>query len=166
MTPYDPQTRSMALQLCAVSRSLEMCIEIRLRLEFRPLKYLNCLATQLNNSSSKTHSLACYQWCVSYRVVCDPKIKSGRRMTHTAVRKPTYAHKMPCTTHASMHTAPLRKKSDALRSSARSGYIMRRLRHVVSRPCDAICAVLEPFAVLRIVRCGLCCSHTSGSATS
>ena len=76
----------MALQLCAVSRSLEMCIEIRLRLEFRPV---NHLATQLHNSSSKTHSLACSRWCVSYRVVCDPKIKSGRRMTHTAVRKPT-----------------------------------------------------------------------------
>jgi len=56
MSPYSPKTRSMALQLCAVSRSLEMCIEIRLRLEFRPV---NCLATQLNNSSSKTHSLAC-----------------------------------------------------------------------------------------------------------
>lgn len=67
---------------------------------------------------------------------------------------------MPCTTHASMHSAPLRKKSDALRSSARSGYLMRRLRHAVSRPCDAICAVLEPSAVLRVVRCGRCCSHT------
>ena len=72
---------------------------------------------------------------------------------------------MPCTTHASMHSAPLRKKGDALRSSARSGYLMRRLRHAVSRPCDAICAVLEPSAVLRLVRCGWCCSHTSGSAT-
>ena len=72
---------------------------------------------------------------------------------------------MPCTTHASIHSAPLRKKSDALRSSARSGYLMRRLRHAVSRPCDAICAVLEPSAVLRLVRCGWCCSHTSGSAT-
>jgi len=30
----------------------------------------------------------------------------------------------------------------------------------VSRPCDAICAVLEPSAVLRVVRCGRCCSHT------
>ena len=58
-----------------------------------------------------------------------------------------------------MHSAPLRKKSDALRSSARSGYLMRRLRHAVSRPCDAICAVLEPSAVLRVVRCGRCCSH-------
>jgi hypothetical protein len=67
---------------------------------------------------------------------------------------------MPGTTHASMHSAPLRKKSDALRSSARSGYLMRRLRHAVSRPCDAICAVLEPSAVLRVVRCGRCCSHT------
>ena len=76
------------------------------------------------------------------------------------------AHKMPCTTHASMHSAPLRKKSDALRSSARSGYLMSRLRHGVSRPCDAICAVLEPSAVLRVVRCGRCCSHTSCSATS
>ena len=38
-------TRSMALQLCAVSRSLEMCIEIRLRLENRPV---NHLATQLH----------------------------------------------------------------------------------------------------------------------
>jgi len=66
---------------------------------------------------------------------------------------------MPCTTHASMHSAPLRKKGDALRSSARSGYLMRRLRHAVSRPCDAICAVLEPSAVLRVVRCGRCCSH-------
>ena len=56
ISPYSPYTRTMALQLCAVSRSLEMCIEIRLRLEFRPV---NCLATQLNNSSSKTHSLAC-----------------------------------------------------------------------------------------------------------
>ena len=37
---------------------------------------------------------------------------------------------------------------------------MRRLRHAVSRPCDAICAVLEPSAVLRVVRCGRCCSHT------
>ena len=62
-------------------------------------------------------------------------------MTHTALH---YAHKMPCTTHASMHSAPLRKKSDALRSSARSGYLMRRLRHAVSRPCDAFRAVLEP----------------------
>ena len=70
-------------------------------------------------------------------------------MTHTALH---YAHKMPCTTHASMHSAPLRKKSDALRSSARSGYLMRRLRHAVSRPCDAICAVLETSAVLRVVR--------------
>ena len=43
-----------------------------------------------------------------------------------------------------MHSAPLRKKSDALRSSARSGYLMRRLRHAVSRPCDAFRAVLEP----------------------
>ena len=66
---------------------------------------------------------------------------------------------MPSTTHASMHSALLRKKSDALRSSARSGYLMRRLRHAVSRPCDAICAVLEPSAVLRVVRCGRCCSH-------
>jgi len=64
-----------------------------------------------------------------------------------------------------MHTAPLRKKSDALRSSARSGYIMRRLRHVVSRPCDAICAVLEPSAVLHVVRCRRAAA-TSGSATS
>ena len=62
-------------------------------------------------------------------------------MTRTALH---YAHKMPCTTHASMHSAPLRKKSDALRSSARSGYLMRRLRHAVSRPCDAFRAVLEP----------------------
>jgi hypothetical protein len=69
---------------------------------------------------------------------------------------------MPGTTHASMHSAPLRNKSDALRSSARSGYIMRRLRHAVSRPCDVICAVLEPSAVLRVVRYGRCCSHTSG----
>ena len=130
-----------------------MCIEIRLRLEFRPV---NHLATQLHNSSSKTHSLTCSRWCVTYRVVCGPKIKSGRLMTHTALH---YAHKMPCTTHASMHSAPLRKKSDALRSSARSGYLMRRLRHAVSRPCDAICAVLEPSAVLRVVRCGRCCSH-------
>ena len=67
---------------------------------------------------------------------------------------------MPGTTHASMHSAPLRKKSDALRSSALSGYLTRRLRHAVSRPCDAICAVLEPSAVLRVVRCGrTCCSH-------
>ena len=59
-----------------------------------------------------------------------------------------------------MHSAPLRKKSDALRSSARSGYLTRgRLRHAVSRPCDAICAVLEPSAVLRVVRHGPCCSH-------
>ena len=36
---------------------------------------------------------------------------------------------------------------------------MRRLRHAVIRPCDAICAVLEPSAVLRVVRCGRCCSH-------
>ena len=36
---------------------------------------------------------------------------------------------------------------------------MRRLRHAVSRPCDAICAVLEPSAVLRVVRCGRLCSH-------
>ena len=43
-----------------------------------------------------------------------------------------------------MHSALLRKKSDALRSSARSGYLMRRLRHAVSRPCDAFRAVLEP----------------------
>ena len=70
-----------------------------------------------------------------------------------------HAHKMPSTTHSSMHSALLRKKSDALRSSARSGYLMRRLRHAVSRPCDAICAVLEPSAVLRVVRCGRCCSH-------
>jgi len=49
-----------------------------------------------------------------------------------------------------MHSAPLRKKSHALRSSARSGYLTRRLRHAVSRPCDAICAVLEPSAVLRV----------------
>jgi hypothetical protein len=77
-----------------------------------------------------------------------------------------YAHKMPCTMHASMHSAPLRNKSDALRSSARSGYLIWRLRHAVSRPCDAICAVLEPSAVLCVVHCGRCCSHTSGSATS
>ena len=83
----------MALQLCGVSRSLEMCIEIRLRLEYRPV---NHLATQLHNSSSKTHSLACSRWCVSYRVVCDPKIKSGRRMTHTAVRKPTLCTQDAC----------------------------------------------------------------------
>ena len=73
---------------------------------------------------------------------------------------------MPCTTHASMHSAPLRKKSDALRSSARSGYLMRRLQHAVSRPCDAICAVLEPSPVLSLVRCGRCCSHVSDSAMS
>ncbi|KOO26392.1 hypothetical protein Ctob_006811, partial [Chrysochromulina tobinii] len=73
-----------------------------------------------------------------YRVVCDPKIKSGRRITHTAVRKPTICTREPFTTHASMHSIPLRKKSDALRSSARSGYLMRRLRHAVSRPCDAM----------------------------
>ena len=66
---------------------------------------------------------------------------------------------MPCTTHASMHSAPLRKKSDALRSSARSGYLTGRLRHAVSRPCDAICAVLEPSAVLRVVRHRPCCCH-------
>jgi hypothetical protein len=63
----------MALQLCAVSRSLEMCIKIRLRLEYRPV---NHLATELHNLSSKTHSLACSRWCVSYRVVCDPKMKN------------------------------------------------------------------------------------------
>ncbi len=28
---------------------------------------------------------------------------------------------------------------------------MRRHRHALSRPCDAICAVLEPSAVLRVV---------------
>ena len=89
-------------------------------------------------------------------MVCDPKIKSGR---HNDAHCNTKTYKMPCTTHASMHSAPLRKKSDALRSSARSGYLMRRLRHAVSRPCDAICAVLEPSAVLRVVRCGRCCSH-------
>jgi len=143
----------MALQLCALSRSLEMCFEIRLRLEYRPV---NHLATQLHNSSSKTHSLACSRWCVSYRVVCDPKMKSGRRMQYGNLH---YACKMPGTTHASMHSAPLRKKSDALRSSARSGYLTRRLRHAVSRPCDAIRAVLEPSAVLRVVRYGPCCSH-------
>ena len=70
--------------------------------------------------------------------------------------------KMPSTTHASMHSAPLRKKSGALRSSARSGYTMRRLRHAVSRPCDAIGAVLEPSAVVRVVRCGRC---TDAAAT-
>ena len=43
--------------------------------------YLATLAE--NNSSSKTHSLACSRWCVSYGVVCDLKIKNGRRMTHT-----------------------------------------------------------------------------------
>ena len=64
-----------------------------------------------------------------------------------------YAHKTPCTTHASMHSAPLRKKSDALGSSDRSGYLTRRLRYAVNRPCDAICAVLEPSPVLRLVRC-------------
>jgi len=143
----------MGLQLCVVSRSLEMCIEIRLRLEYRPV---NHLATQLHNSSSKTHSLACHRWCVSYRVVCDPNMKSGRRMQYGNLH---YARKMPCTTHASTHSAPLRKKSDALRSSARSGYLTGRLRHAVSRPCDAICAVLEPSAVLRVVRHGPCCSH-------
>ena len=31
ISPYSPYTRTMALQLCAVSRSLEMCIEIDLR---------------------------------------------------------------------------------------------------------------------------------------
>jgi hypothetical protein len=84
-------------------------------------------------------------------------------MTHTAVRKPgnlNYAHEMPCSSHASMHSAPLRKKSDALRSSARSGYLIWRLRHAVSRPCDAICAVLEPSAVLRVVHCsGAAATH-------
>ena len=30
ISPYSPYTRTMALQLCAVSRSLEMCIEIDL----------------------------------------------------------------------------------------------------------------------------------------
>jgi len=35
MTPYDPQTRSMALQLCTISRSLEMCIKFRLQLACR-----------------------------------------------------------------------------------------------------------------------------------
>jgi hypothetical protein len=70
----------MALQLSAISRFLEMCIEIRLRLEYRPV---NHLATHIYNSSSKTHSLACSRWRVSYRVVCDPKIKNGRRMPHT-----------------------------------------------------------------------------------
>ena len=156
----------MALQLCAVSRSLELCIKIRLRLEYRPANHLATLAE--NNSSSKTHSLACSRWCVSYGVVCDLKIKSGRRMTHTCSTE-TYMMHTRCRvrhTDVSMHSAPLRKKSDALRSSARSGYIMRRLRHAVSRPCDAICAVLEPSAVLCVVRCGRCCSHTSGSATS
>ena len=68
-------------------------------------------------------------------------------------------------THASMHSAPLRKKSDALQSSAPSGYLTRRLRHAVSRPCDAICAVLEPSAVLRVVRCGRCCSHIPPAAS-
>ena len=81
ISPYIPFTRSMALQLCAVSRSLELCIKIRLRLEYRPANHLATLAE--NNSSSKTHSLACSRWCVSYGVVCDLKIKSGRRMTHT-----------------------------------------------------------------------------------
>ena len=46
-----------------------------------------------------------------------------------------------------MHSAPLRKKSDALRSSARSGYLMRRLRHAVSRPCDAISYLRCPGAI-------------------
>ena len=64
-----------------------------------------------------------------------------------------------CPVHASMYSAPLRKKSDALRSSARSGDLIWRLRHAVSRPCDAICAVLEPSAVLRVVRHGPCCCH-------
>ena len=81
-------------------------------------------------------------------------------MTHTAVRKPTLCTQDALVRHASMHSATLRKKSDALRSSAQSGYLMRRLRHAMSRPCDAICAVPEPSAVLRVVRCGRCCSHT------
>ena len=79
-------------------------------------------------------------------------------MTHTCSTE-TYIMHTRCPVHASMYSAPLRKKGDALRSSARSGYLMRRLRHAVSRPCDAICAVLEPSAVLRVVRCGRCCSH-------
>ena len=35
MSPYSPKTRSMALQLCTISRSLEMCIKIRLWLARR-----------------------------------------------------------------------------------------------------------------------------------
>jgi hypothetical protein len=81
-----------------------------------------------------------------------------RRMTHTSERKPTLCTQdaLYDTREYTQWTLDLRKKSDALRSSALSGYLMRRLRHAVSRPCDAICTVLEPSAVLRLVRCGRC----------
>ena len=78
---------------------------------------------------------------------CAPKSLSRWR-TRCPVR-----HTRVCT------VLPFARRVIALRSSARSGYLMRRLRHAVSRPCDAICAVLEPSAVLRVVRCGRCCSH-------
>jgi len=41
----------MALQLCAVSRSLEMCIEIRLRLECRPTYRLRSISTVVRKAT-------------------------------------------------------------------------------------------------------------------
>ena len=41
LTPYDPQTRSVAVQLCTISRSLEMCIEIS-RYRTHHTRYRRC----------------------------------------------------------------------------------------------------------------------------
>jgi hypothetical protein len=80
-------------------------------------------------------------------------------MTHTMqYGNLHFAHKMPCTREY-VQCSPT-QKSDALRSSARSGHLIWRLRHAVSRPCDAICALLEPSAVLCVMRCGRCCAAT------
>ena len=56
------------------------------------------MATQLHNSSSKTHSLACSRWCVSYRVVCNPK-RSSKKTILSQKAKPSSSRNGRVNTH-------------------------------------------------------------------
>ena len=99
--------------------------------------------------------------CVRRTIVCESKC---RKKLHTR-SETTLEETRRCSTETYiMHTRcpvrhtractvlPYARRVMLSDHPDRSGYLMRRLRHAVSRPCDAICAVLGPSAVLSVVR--------------
>ena len=77
MSPYGPWTRSVAHQLCAVSRSLERCIEIRLQLECRPTCCLKSISMNISKDRETAHS-----WRATDRVQGPYGLKQHREPRH------------------------------------------------------------------------------------